>query len=285
MGQASTESTAYGSADEFLHDLTLVQESLRQNNGARMADGRFANLVQQARIFGFHLATLDIRQHSERHRQAMSTILHRYYSKTRPDFNYTALPEADMIQLLQAELASDRPLTARLEFDDETNETIGIFRLIRKAHVQVGPQAVQSYIISMTTSASNMLEVLLLAKDAGLFGQIDVVPLFETIEDLQNAPEIMRRLFEIPIYQEHLRQRGQHQQIMIGYSDSNKDGGYLPPIGCFIRRSAHWPRPVISMLSGSPSSTVAAARSVVAADRPIGRSWRSRPNPCADGSR
>ncbi len=218
---------AYGSADEFLRDLTLVQESLRQNKGARMADGRFASLVQQAKIFGFHLATLDIRQHSERHRQAMSTILHRYYSKTRPDFNYVALPEAEMLQLLEAELASDRPLTARLEFDEETNETIGIFRLIRKAHAQVGPQAVQSYIISMTTSASNMLEVLLLAKDAGLFGQIDVVPLFETIEDLQNAPEIMRRLFEIPIYQEHLRQRGQHQQIMIGYSDSNKDGGYL----------------------------------------------------------
>ncbi len=79
----------------------------------------------------------------------------------------------------------------------------------------------------MTTSVSNMLEVLLLAKDAGLFGQIDVVPLFETIEDLQNAPQIMRQLFQTPIYQEHLAQRGRQQQIMIGYSDSNKDGGYL----------------------------------------------------------
>ncbi|MCB0112781.1 MAG: phosphoenolpyruvate carboxylase, partial [Caldilineaceae bacterium] len=218
---------AYASAEEFVRDLTLVQESVRQNKGDRVARGRFANLVRQARIFGFHLATLDIRQHSDRHRQAMAAILQRYYSKRDPNFDYLALSEADKIKLLETELTSDRPLTARLDFDDDTNETVGIFRLIRKAHQQVSEQAVQSYITSMTTSASHMLEVLLFAKDAGLFGQIDVVPLFETIEDLENAPGIMRHLFQIPIYQEHLRLRGNRQQIMIGYSDSNKDGGYL----------------------------------------------------------
>ncbi|MBI1295756.1 phosphoenolpyruvate carboxylase [bacterium] len=218
---------AYASAEEFVRDLTLVQNSVRQNQGKRVSEGRFANLVRQARIFGFHLATLDIRQHSDRHRQAMAAILYRYYSKIDPTFDYLSLSEKDKIRLLETELNSDRPLTARLDFDDDTNETVSVFRLIRKAHLQVSEQSVQSYITSMTTSASHMLEVLLFAKDAGLFGQIDVVPLFETIEDLENAPSIMENLFEIPIYQEHLRRRGNRQQIMIGYSDSNKDGGYL----------------------------------------------------------
>jgi phosphoenolpyruvate carboxylase len=214
---------AYTSADEFLRDLTLVQESLRQNNAERLAEGRFANLVHQAQIFGFHLASLDVRQHSDRHRQCMAEIYARYQLCTE----YLKLSEEEKIALLEQEIESLRPLTARLDFSDDTNETIGLFRLIRKAHDRIDPQAVQTYIISMTTSISHMLEVLLLAKDAGLFGQIDVVPLFETIEDLQQAPRIMRKLFETPIYQEHLKQRGNQQQIMIGYSDSNKDGGYL----------------------------------------------------------
>jgi phosphoenolpyruvate carboxylase len=218
---------AYATAAEFLRDLVIVQESLRQNNGERLANGRFANLVRQARIFGFHLATLDVRQHSDRHRQAIAEILARYYSRRYPAFDYIALSEEDKINLLEEELISQRPLTARLDFDEATNETIDLFRLIRQAHAKVGVQSIQSYIISMTKSASNLLEVLLMAKDAGLFGQIDVVPLFETIEDLEDAPKIMRRLFEIPIYQDHLNQRGRQQQIMIGYSDSNKDGGYL----------------------------------------------------------
>jgi phosphoenolpyruvate carboxylase len=218
---------AYATSVEFLNDLLVVQESLRQNKGERLAEGRFANLVRQARIFGFHLATLDVRQHSDRHRQALAEILDRYYNRRYPAFDYLAMSEGDKVSLLEEEVSSPRPLTARLDFSDATNETIGLFRLIRKAHTQVGAQAVQSYIISMTTSVSHLLEVLVMAKDAGLFGQIDVVPLFETIEDLQNAPQIMRQLFQIPIYQEHLAQRGRQQQIMIGYSDSNKDGGYL----------------------------------------------------------
>lgn len=214
---------AYRHAGEFLNDLQLIQESLRQNNGGRLADGRFANLVYQARIFGFHLATMDIRQHSDRLRSAVAEIFHRYDLAA----DYAALPEPEKIALLVREIASPRPLTARLEFSDETNETVALFRLMRRAHEEIGPESVQTYIISMTTSVSNLLEVLLLTKDAGLFGQIDVVPLFETIDDLQDAPGIMAQLFENPIYQEHLAQRGNQQQIMIGYSDSNKDGGYL----------------------------------------------------------
>lgn len=221
--QQKPDPRAYPDAATFVADLELIQESLRQNNGWRLADGRFATLVQQARIFGFHLATLDVRQHSDRHRDAMAEIYARYH----PGADYRALSEADKVAWLVEEIRGQRPLTAQLNFSESTNQTIALFRLIQTAQERVGPQAIQTYIISMTTSVSHMLEVLLLAKDAGLFGKIGVVPLFETIEDLKNAAAVMEQMFETPIYREHLALRGNSQQIMIGYSDSNKDGGYL----------------------------------------------------------
>ena len=218
---------AYQNAGEFTQDLELIQRSLCQNKGNRLAEGRFARLVQQARIFGFHLASMDIRQHSERHREAVAELLHRYNQPQDRNFDYMQLSEEDRTRLLVAEIESPRPLTARLQYSGETNETVALFRLIRQAHERVAPEAIGAYIISMTTSVSHVLEVLLLAKDAGLFGRVDIAPLFETIEDLVRAPEIMSALFESPIYRKHLAQRGNRQEIMIGYSDSNKDGGFL----------------------------------------------------------
>ncbi len=218
---------AYSNADEFIADLELIQESLRQNKGDRLAEGRFERLVQQARIFGFHLASMDIRQHSDRHLEAVAELVNRYYRAKDPDFDYLALSEEERTGLLVEEIESPRPLTARLLYSDETNETVALFRLIRQAHERIAPQAIGAYIISMTTSVSHVLEVLLLAKDAGLFGRIDVAPLFETIDDLVRAPDVMRALFESPIYRQHLAQRDNCQEIMIGYSDSNKDGGFL----------------------------------------------------------
>lgn len=218
---------AYSNADEFIADLELIQESLRQNKGDRLAEGRFARLVQQARIFGFHLASMDIRQHSDRHLEAVAELVNRYYRAQDPDFDYLALSEDERTRLLVEEIESPRPLTARLLYSNDTNETVALFRLIRQAHERIAPQAIGAYIISMTTSVSHVLEVLLLAKDAGLFGRIDIAPLFETIDDLVRAPDVMRALFESPIYRKHLAQRDNCQEIMIGYSDSNKDGGYL----------------------------------------------------------
>ncbi len=218
---------AYPSAAEFISDLELIQESLRQNKGDRLADGRFARLVQQARIFGFHLASMDIRQHSERHREAVTELLNGYYRAQDAGFSYAALSEEERTRLLVEEIESPRPLTARLLFSNETNETVALFRLIRQAHERIAPEAIGAYIISMTTSVSHVLEVLLLAKDAGLFGKIDIAPLFETIDDLIRAPKVMGELFESPIYREHLALRDNRQEIMIGYSDSNKDGGFL----------------------------------------------------------
>ena len=218
---------AYQNAGEFTQDLELIQRSLCQNKGNRLAEGRFARLVQQARIFGFHLASMDIRQHSERHREAVAELLHRYNQPQDRNFDYMKLSEEDRTRLLVDEIESPRPLTARLQYSGETNETVALFRLIRQAHERIAPEAIGAYIISMTTSVSHVLEVLLLAKDAGLFGKVDIAPLFETIEDLVRAPEIMSALFESPIYRKHLAQRGNRQEIMIGYSDSNKDGGFL----------------------------------------------------------
>lgn len=214
---------AYPDAETFLDDLQLIQESLMRNKGRVLAEGQLARLIRRVEVFGFHLATLDVRQHSERHTQAIAEIFARYHLAE----DYTGLPEAEKVALLVQEIESPRPLTAQLDFSQATNETVEVFRLIRRAQEHVAREAIQTYIISMTTAASNVLEALLLAKDAGLFGRIDIVPLFETIEDLHAAPRIMEALFTNETYRRHLRARGNAQQIMIGYSDSNKDGGFL----------------------------------------------------------
>ncbi|MGB0389077.1 MAG: phosphoenolpyruvate carboxylase, partial [Ardenticatenaceae bacterium] len=212
----------YQHAEELLADLRLVQNSLRtQPGGQRLANGRLATLIKQVEIFGFHLATLDIRQHAERHRSALSEVFEQYNISQV----YTHWPESRKIDLLSQELLNPRPLTpARLSFSEESNETIEVFRLIRRAHERIGELAIQTYVISMTTGVSDVLAVLLLAQDAGVDDQLEIVPLFETVPDLHAAPAIMEKLFTNPAYAKHLKARGWAQQIMIGYSDSNKDG-------------------------------------------------------------
>ncbi len=215
---------AYRNAAEFLADLRLIQDSLRERRGERLAEGRLGTIVLQAEIFGFHLATLDIRQHAERHVRALAEVFGRYGLAE----DYATLPEAEKVRLLTAELLSARPLApARLDFSPETNETLEVFRLIRRAHERVGVEAVQNVIVSMTTGASDVLAALLMAKDAGVDVALNVVPLFETLADLEAAPGIMDALFANPAYARHLARRGDNQQIMLGYSDSNKDTGYV----------------------------------------------------------
>ncbi|MCM2255185.1 MAG: phosphoenolpyruvate carboxylase [Vicinamibacteria bacterium] len=213
----------YADGGELIAELRLIQHSLRAHRGERLADGHLQDLVTQAETFGFHLATLDLRQHSERHAAALEEILARYGAP-----GYRGWPEAKKLEVLAAELRVARPLTpARLDFSAETNETVELLRLARRAHERVGPEAIDSYVVSMTRGASDVLAVLLLAKDAGVADRLDVVPLFETIDDLRAAPAILESLFAEPAYRAHLAHRGEAQQVMIGYSDSNKDGGYL----------------------------------------------------------
>ncbi len=214
---------AYANAESLSRDLRQLHDSLQANRGECLADGPLSDLIRRVEVFGFHLATLDIRQHSKKHEQAISEVFQRC------DFScdYSAMSEANRVARLEEEIESRRPLTAQLNFSDLTNETISLFRLIASAQQRIGSSSIHNYVISMTESESDVLEVLMLASDAGLFGELDVVPLFETVDDLKTAPEIMSRLFSNTTYRKHLERRGQAQQIMIGYSDSNKDGGFL----------------------------------------------------------
>jgi phosphoenolpyruvate carboxylase len=138
------------------------------------------------------------------------------------------MPEDAKTELLTGEILEGRPLAPhRLDFSKDTNETLDLFRLTRRAHERVGPAAIETYIVSMTRGPSDLLAVLLMAKDAGVSDGLDVVPLFETVADLHAAPDTLERLFTNPAYARHLVARGGRQTVMVGYSDSNKDGGYL----------------------------------------------------------
>jgi phosphoenolpyruvate carboxylase len=227
---AQPDPTRYLCGAELLHDLQLMDQSLRAHAGAAIADGLLADVMRQVEVFGLHLLTLDIRQHAERHTTALTEIL----SAADVCEDYTALSEDERVELLSRELQTGRPIIPTpLAFSDAANETINTFRLLHSVLEQFNPEATHTYIISMTTGASDLLAVLLLAKEAGLYrrgkeSRLDIVPLFETREDLANAPRIMADLFELPTYREHLALRKNHQEIMVGYSDSNKLAGFLP---------------------------------------------------------
>ena len=214
----------YEGVDELIEDILAVEKSLRSCQGQILADGRLSRLITNLRVCGFHFASLDIRQHAERHTSALTEILGRYSDYK---IRWENLSEKEKVKHLDLEFATNRPLTSELNFSEETNETLQVFRTIRQAHNRLGLSSIDTYIISMTEQPSQVLEVLLLAKDASLWGSIDITPLFESIEDLEGAPRILRSLFQVPYYQQHLEARGNHQPIMIGYSDSNKDGGYM----------------------------------------------------------
>jgi len=238
----ATEDTAaaYPRAEAFLEDLQIIQRSLRAGDGGIVADsGPLAHLVVQVRTFGFHLAALDIRQHSEEHEKVVGELLSEA-GVLPAGSRYVDLSEAQKVELLTGEILNPRPLLPR---DWQGSETarglLQVFGVMRRAQHAIAEEATNTYIISMTHGASDLLEVLLLAKEEGLVrcrnskdgpvleSDLNVVPLFETIDDLQGCDELMRELFANPAYQLQLQARGQFQEIMLGYSDSSKDGGYL----------------------------------------------------------
>ena len=184
-------------------------------------------------MFGFHLAELELRQHSQRHESAINEV----FNAAGVCADYRALDEAARVALLATEIASPRPLIpAELAYQPLTNEVIELFRTIRRGQRQFGRAACQRYVVSMTHEVSDVLIVILLAKEAGLIdlrdpGQpmatLQVVPLFEGIDDLERCPTILRCLLETPVFRSVVAAVGDVQEIMLGYSDSNKDGGYL----------------------------------------------------------
>ena len=229
---------AYGDAEPFIADLLILQDSLRRNRAACVADeGALAALLVQARTFGFHLAALDIRQHSDEHEKAVGELLHAAHALPGGAKSYAELPEADKIAVLARELQNPRPLVARdAELSPGTASALQIFRVIRDARRRLSPRAVECYIVSMTHAVSDLLEPLLLAKECGLLrwredggveSDLDFVPLFETIDDLHGCDTLMQAIFASPIYRRQLAARDNFQEIMLGYSDSSKDGGFL----------------------------------------------------------
>lgn len=219
---------SYDTADELLADLNLMQDSLVAHGSTDAASRTLADLIRQVEVFGLSFATLDVRQHSERHSTALAEIL----AHAGVHANYMACDESARATLLQQELESPRPLIpARLPYSDETNEIVETFRTISAINEQLAPGVIQTVIVSMTRGVSDVLTVLLLAREAGVLelpnGGIDIVPLFETGDDLANGEQIIRACWAVPAYRTHLSKRGHVQEVMIGYSDSNKDVGFV----------------------------------------------------------
>ncbi|MFN7209564.1 MAG: phosphoenolpyruvate carboxylase, partial [Aggregatilineales bacterium] len=214
----------YATTADLLSDLRLIERSLRENRGTHVANGAVRTLIQKVRLFGLHLAPLDIREDARRFSAALGELFRAY--GVCEDF--AALPEAERQALLTREIANSRPLfPAEPRFSAATEQVIATWRMIARAHRRYGRDCIDTVIASMTQHASDVLGMLLFACEVGVQDHVDLVPLFETVEDLNAAPRIMSELFENPAYCAHLAKRGQRQQIMIGYSDSNKDGGYL----------------------------------------------------------
>ncbi|MBW6524774.1 phosphoenolpyruvate carboxylase [Sphingomonas sp. RHCKR47] len=212
-------------------DLVAIAKPLSQGgDGLLGSGGAIGRLIRAVDVFGFHLATLDLRQNSAVHERVVAEMLR--VAGVCDD--YAALDEAARVDLLKRELASPRPLTSRFAaYSEETAGELAIVQAAADAHRAYGPASIRQYIVSMCKSVSDLLEVHLLLKEVGLYrpgapAQADVmaVPLFETIEDLEAAPGVMTDWFAIPQVAAIASARG-HQEVMIGYSDSNKDGGYL----------------------------------------------------------
>jgi len=220
---------AYRTPADFRHDLLIIANGLSASGEGQFGGiGALGRLIRAVEVFGFHLATLDMRQNSAVHERVLAELL----KISGVEADYLALNEEARIALLRGELAVNRPLAAPWhEWSEETAGELAIVHAAAAIRGRLGHQAIVQWIISKAESLSDLLEVHVLAREAGLWsaeGQdtLMVVPLFETIADLDDAPAIMARYFALPEIAPHIAARG-HQEVMIGYSDSNKDGGYL----------------------------------------------------------
>jgi len=221
----------YRTAAEFITELNVIADSLEINGGGRIAKGRLSHLRHAAQVFGFHLASLDMRQHSSVH----EILLAEFFAHVKDRPNYIGLSEEKRCLLLVEEIAAPQQLRARdADYNDIVKNELKIFDAAAKIHHHYGKAALPNYIISKTDGASDVLEVAVLLKEAGLLHggktprlDVNIIPLFETISDLRSCANIMDRLLTIPVYHKLLASRGNEQEIMLGYSDSNKDGGFL----------------------------------------------------------
>lgn len=224
----------YATADEFQADLGVIEESLRRHHGDALVHGRLAPLRRAIDVFGFHLATVDLRQNSDRHEETLVEML----AAARVVENYADLAETEKQDLLLRLLKEPRPLRVPgVHYSERTESELAVLDAARELRSAFGADAIKHYIISHTEAASDLLEVLVLLKEAalthGVLGDPDastqllVVPLFETIEDLRGAEAIMQAFYSLPGVKDLVHRSGSLQEIMVGYSDSNKDGGFF----------------------------------------------------------
>jgi len=204
-------------------DLEVIERSLRENSGELLADGILSRVRRILQVIGFHFATLDIREHSDRHHEALATLF------AANDLDYAETSDADRADLLAAELASRRPLAPPSTPDDAG--ALALFRTLRTIMDRDGDAVIESYIISMTQGVEDVLAPVVLAREVGLVdlahdtARLGFVPLFETIDDLRSIDPTLRALFAVEPYRQIIDLRGGTQEVMVGYSDSNKDGG------------------------------------------------------------
>ncbi|GEN53608.1 phosphoenolpyruvate carboxylase [Halobacillus faecis] len=233
LRQVGKSDIGYGYADELLKDLRQIRDSAQTHQPNKRELKKLRKLIRQVELFGFHLATLDIRNHSGEHESAVSELL----QKVGIVEDYASLEEQEKLEILQDVLKDPRPISLLNEdYSEETQKMLNVFQMIRRAHKEFGDRSIEVYLISMTESASDLLEVLVLAKEAGIYrlhadgtveSNLNVAPLLETVDDLVAGPEILKTLFEMDVYSKHLEKHGNHQEIMLGYSDGSKDGGTL----------------------------------------------------------
>ncbi len=281
----------YANSWAFLADLVAIDESLRTHNSEVIASQRLEPLIRAVEVFGFHLATVDLRQSSDRHEETLTEML----AHARVVENYAALTEAEKQTLLMRLLSDPRPVRLLgATYSTAVADELAIFAKAAELRERFGEDAIRHYIVSHTETVSDLLEVLLLQKESGMMqGTLDprdagqasadliITPLFETIEDLRNAAPIMRDLYALPGIAKLVGNSGAVQDIMLGYSDSNKDGGYshqhlgaLPRLdgarGVLLRPAAHHDAPVPRPRRHGRTRR----RTELSA-----RSWRSRPAP------
>ncbi|MFF0609620.1 phosphoenolpyruvate carboxylase [Nocardia tengchongensis] len=225
---------SYVGPGELLADLGVVDASMRASGDGLLADDQLATLRAAVETFGFHLQGLDMRQNSETHEQVVAEL----FAWAGVHSDYASLDETQRVALLSAELTTRRPLVGpNARLSELAAKELGVVRAARTALDDLGPDTVPNYIISMCTSVSDMLEAALLLKEAGILdpgdadtapsSPVGVVPLFETIDDLRHGADILAAALEVPAYHRLVAARGMQQEVMLGYSDSNKDGGYL----------------------------------------------------------
>jgi len=225
------EAVPYATPLEFMADLDILIDSLEHHGALYLSRGRLSNLRRAVEIFGFHLAPLDMRQHSAVHEQTVTELL----SQAGIITNYLELDEAGRRAILLKVLQDGKPLIGDLaQYSEGVQTELRIMQTAEQIHQRFGPEALPNHIISKADAVSDMLELALMLQQVNLLGggtdpqlHINIIPLFETIEDLRGCGPIMDDLFAIPYYRKLLSKRGNTQEVMLGYSDSNKDGGYV----------------------------------------------------------